>query len=176
MVFLLTVPLWNSLLPSWAAKKSNEVISTCLLLLPRCMFQSGMICLLTIPLWNSPLFSFMGCQNHEQDILILLGMFCVAEAPNMLIFSRKSRLTFSLTNKTFLFSSECFVSPRLQTRKGLLSLLLLFAWFCPYQFVVVIWKDSLESQLRRFRCGRGIWTLSYHNSSKALGSIFGAWI
>lgn len=111
MVYPLTVPFWNSLLPSWAAKKSNEVISTCLLLLPRCMFQSGMICLLTIPLWNSPLFPSWArtrhfdspwnvlCRwgskhahllteisthilTHKQDIPILLGMFCVAKAPN----------------------------------------------------------------------------------------------
>jgi hypothetical protein len=68
------------------------------------------------------------------------------------------------------------VSPRLQACKGLLSLLLLFAWFCRYQIVVVIWKDSFKSQLRRFRYGRGIWTRSCHSSNKVLGSNSGSWI
>jgi hypothetical protein len=217
MVCPWTVPLCNSILPSWAAtiengktraslycspnaysalewsihwlfhfgkvfclhglpKKSNEVKSVPLWLLPWCMFLSGMICLLTIPLWNSLLFSFMGCQNREQDIRFSLECFVFPKAPNVLIFSQKSCLAFSLTNKTFQFSSECVVSPRLQMCKGLLSLLLLFAWFCRYQIVVVIWKDSFESQLRRFRYGRGIWTRSCHSCNKVLGFISGAWI
>ncbi len=80
-------------------KLQRGKISTSLWLLPWCMFQSGMICLLNIPIWNSLLFSFMGCQNREEDIVIFLGMFCIAKG------SKRAHL---LAEILFQFSSELF--------------------------------------------------------------------